>query len=100
MWMPAQTTAPPLADRAQRGRHEVADRREDDRRVELLGAGRARRPPTRAELAREPLRVVVRRRVNANTAALVARDLRDDVRGRAEAVQPSRSASPAIRRAR
>ena len=38
MWIPAHTTMPPGALGAQRGGHELADRGEDDRRVERLGA--------------------------------------------------------------
>ena len=37
MWIPAQTTVPPLRDRGQRLGHELAGGREDDRGVELLG---------------------------------------------------------------
>ena len=53
MWMPAQTTVPPLSDGAQRHRHERADRREDQRRVErlgrrLVGAARPAAPSVRA----------------------------------------------------
>ena len=54
MWMPAQTTTPPRRERAQRRGDELADRREDDRGVELLRRRLVRRrPPTRAELERE-----------------------------------------------
>ena len=57
MWMPAQTTVPPRPQRAQRRRHQRADRREDDGGVERLrrrGVGAA--GPGRAERARERLR--------------------------------------------
>ena len=37
MWMPAQTTVPPGATRAQGKRDELAGGGEDDRRVERLG---------------------------------------------------------------
>ena len=77
-----------LRDRRERGRDELAGRGEDDRRVELLGR-RARARPLRAERARERLRLVVAlARDREDAAALRPRDLRDDVRGGAEAVQP------------
>ena len=41
MWIPAQTTVPPLALRPQCRRHQLPDRGEDDRRVELLRAAGA-----------------------------------------------------------
>ncbi len=54
MWMPAQTTVPPFGDDPQRGRHQGADRREDQRGVERLGRRRVGAAgPDRAELAGE-----------------------------------------------
>ena len=69
MWMPPQTTMPPLRHRPQRGGHELAGRREDERGVELLGrrAERVARP-LGAQLEREGLRGRRRpRAVKANT---------------------------------
>ena len=89
MWMPAQTTMPPFATRGERRRHELADRREDDRRVELLRR-RLVRPPAHSRRARARTPAPPRRpaRVKREDApALVARDLRDDVRRGAEAVE-------------
>ena len=61
------------------------------------GASRAARPD-RAHLAGERLAGgVARAREGVDLAALVLRDLHEDVRGRAEAVQPE---APAVRRAR
>jgi hypothetical protein len=78
-----------LAHCGERCRHELARGREEDRGVELdrrtfVGAA----GPGSAELARERLRTDVARpgeRVNA--LAAVARQLRDEVRGSAEAVE-------------
>ena len=73
----------------ERRRDEPADRSEDDRRIELLGwalVGAAR--PLGPELSRERLPLGVSRlREGEDSASLVTRDLRDDVRRRAEAVQ-------------
>ena len=89
MWMPPQTTLPPGRDGAQRERDEAAVGREDDRGVERLRRRRARRAgPRRAELAGERLRdVVAVARERVDLAALRARDLDEDVRGRTEAVE-------------
>jgi aspartate kinase len=79
-----------LAHRTQRERNERPDRREDDRRVELFRRflGRAARP-LRAERAREVLTLEVAvAREREYTLPSMARDLRDDVRGGAEPVQP------------
>jgi hypothetical protein len=77
-------------ERAQPGRHERARRGEDQRRVERLGrqlAGDAH--PLGPELARERLRVVIARaREREDPPPLPHRDLADDVRGRAEPVEP------------
>ena len=85
MWMPAQTTDAAAGESAQRRRHELARRREDDRRVELLGPGLVRRPGplgSRAR-ARTPAASSSPGRDEAEHApALVPRDLRDDVRRR------------------
>ena len=90
MWMPAHTTTPAAPHRAQRRGHELADGGEDDRRVELLGRGPQRvARPLAAELQREGLRgVVVGAREGEDAPALVQRDLADDVRAGAEAVEP------------
>ena len=90
MWIPAHTTTAAFRARPQRRGDERADRREQDRGVELL----RRRPgrvacPLDAELERERLRrLVLRAREREHAPALVPRDLRDDVRRGAEAVEP------------
>ena len=93
MWMPPQTTVPPFLRRGQRRRHQRPDRREDQRRVELFGrllVGAA--GPGRAEPAREFLRRrVAGPREGEDLASLIARDLRHDVRRRAEPVDPERA---------
>ena len=77
-------------DVRQRFGNEAADRREDDRRVERLGRRLVRSAgPGHAHASRERLRLVVAgRRERVHLAPVVQRDLRDDVRRRAEAVQP------------
>ena len=101
MWIPAQTTVPPFATRAQRGGHELAGGREDDRGVELLRRRLVRRArPLAAELERER---AARRRRRARTK----REERGGPRARATCAtmcadapkpyRPSRSASPARR---
>ena len=86
--------APALAHRFQRGRHQRADRREDDGRIErlrrrLLRAAR----PHRAERAREILRRgVALARESEHAPALPDRDLRQDMGGGAEAVETERLA--------
>src|SRR5713226_2429663 len=89
MWIPAQTTAPPFATASSAAGTSGPGRREDDRRVEFLrrtlvgGAG-----PLGAELERQRLRrLVPRTREGEDAPALAARELRDDVRGGAEAVE-------------
>ena len=81
-----------LAHVAERGRDELADGREDDDGVELLGRARERvAGPDGAERARERLGLVVARaRPGEDAAALRDRDLADDVRRGAEAVQAER----------
>ena len=92
MWMPPQTTVPPLSTARSAAGTSAPTGREQDRRVERLGrrvVGGAR--PLRAELAREALRVgVARPREGEHAPALVARDLDRDVRRRAEAVEAER----------
>src|SRR5262249_9582394 len=77
-----------FARRRKRERHQRSDRREEKRRVERLG--RARRGvagPAAAQPARKVLRCgVAGTRERVELAALEDRDLRDDVRGRAESV--------------
>src|SRR5215211_5903476 len=90
MWMPPQTTLPPLGERAQGRGHELAGWGEHERGVQLLG----RRPegvagPFCAELQGEGLGLLVARaREREHAPALVDRDLADDVRGGAESVDP------------
>ena len=104
MWMPPQTTRPPLLHRLQRGRHQRADRGEDDCGVERLGRRllRAARPH-RAERAREVLRGGVALAGESEHApALPDRHLRQDMGGGAEAVETERQIlsdlpSPAMR---
>ena len=68
MWMPAHTTVAARRGGAQRGRDELADRREDDRGVERLGAGRHRvAGPLGAELSASAWAASSSARVNANT---------------------------------
>ena len=79
-----------LRERAQRERNERTNGSEDDGGVQLLRRSLVRAAgPDCAELARERLPLfVARTREGENAASLVPRDLRDDVRGRAEAVEP------------
>ena len=83
---------------SQRGRHELSDRREDDRGIELLG----RRPervagPLGAELAREPLRgLVARPRKSEDAPALKRATWMTMCADAPNPYRPSRSASPAI----
>ncbi len=89
MWMPPQTTMPPLRTAAQRRRHQGADRREDDRGVERLGR-RSSEPPAQTAPRRRAKAWAAASpgRVKAKTPpALVAGDLRHDVRRGAEAVE-------------
>jgi hypothetical protein len=78
-----------LRDDPQRDRHQRADGREDDRRVELLRRLLVRAAgPGGAEIAREPLALLVAGAgERKDLAALVGRDLRDYVGGGAEAVE-------------
>ena len=91
---PRADHAPALPHVPQRRRDEVADRREDDHGVELLGRpGERVAGPHRAERACELLRLVVTRaRAGEDAAPLCDRDLADDVRRGAEAVQAERFA--------
>ena len=89
MWMPAQTTVPPLRDRGQRLWDELAGGREDDRGVELLRPLADGARPDGAELARQRLRrLVARAREGEHAPSLLACELGDDVRRGAEAVEP------------
>jgi hypothetical protein len=101
MWMPAQTTVPPGTHRAQRLGHQRPHRREDDARVERLRR-RSSEPPAQAapsSRAKRLRRVVAGPREGKDLSAPATRDLRDDVRRGAEAVQAQpRRASPAMRR--
>ena len=90
MWIPAQTTTPPLPTAAERGGNQLAGGGEDDRAVELLRRALQRAAgPLGAELAGEVLRARRRpARVNANTLRpSSAGDLGDDVRRGAEPVE-------------
>ena len=90
MWMPAQTTTPPGASAAQRRRHERADGREDDRGVELLRRRGADRSPAHSqpsERANACAAVVAGAGEGEHAPPLVERDLADDVRRGAEAVE-------------
>ena len=84
------------------GRHQCADRREDQRRVERLGRRGCRIPgPFGAETTREILRqLVARPGESENPAALVASDLGDNMGGGAETVDPDGARSPAMRNVR
>ena len=87
MWIPAHTTLPPLATRPSEsgtssptGAKTMAASSSSGGRV-VRAAG-----PFGAELAREGLsRLVARPREREDAPALLAGDLRDDVRGCAEA---------------
>ena len=77
-----------FADGPERRRHQRADRREDDGRVErlgrrLVGAAGPRRAQARA---RSPAPCVARPGEGEDLAALMPRHLRHDMRRRAEAV--------------
>ena len=87
--MPPQTTTPPGATARKRRRHQRADRREDDRRIELVGRHGGRiTGPHRAQPQRERLRLgIAGLRERVDLLVLVHGNLRDDVRGRAEAVE-------------
>ena len=79
-------SVPPRSSARDRDRHEVADRREEDRSVERLGRSVVRVAGRRsAELEREPLRVG-RSCEHVHRCALEQRDLRSDVRRRTEPV--------------
>src|SRR4051812_15239429 len=82
--------------RGQRGRYQRPDRGEDQRRVELFGRGLVgAASPHRAEAARELLRgIVAGPREGENLAPLMARDLRQNVRRRAEPVNPETARLP------
>ena len=83
-----------LAHGLQGERHQVADRREEDRRVERRGRRLVRRAgPGRAELEGERARPrVLAPGERENLATLRARDLGDEVRGGAEPVEPDAAA--------
>ena len=84
MWMPAQTTRPPLRTARSAAGTSSPTRREDDRRVERLGRRLVRAAgPDGAERARERLRRhVARTGEGEDPPSLPARDLRDDMRRR------------------
>jgi hypothetical protein len=90
MWMPAQTTVPPLRRVAKRLRNQLSGRREENRRVHflrrcLVGAA----GPGGPQLARKLLAIsIAGLGEGEDFASLPASDLRDDVRGRAETVDP------------
>src|SRR5438067_3756940 len=78
------------------GRHQRADRREDQRRVERIGRRLVRAPgPLRAQRAGELLRgEIARAGEGEQPAALMADDLRDDVGGGAKTVDPDQLRVP------
>uniref|UniRef100_A0A0U1PBP6 Uncharacterized protein n=1 Tax=Mizugakiibacter sediminis TaxID=1475481 RepID=A0A0U1PBP6_9GAMM len=90
MWMPAQTTVPPLAVAASAAGTSAPSGA--NRIAASSGSGGAASDAPRphgAQFARERLRGgIAGARERIHLAALVARQLRDDVRGGAEAVQP------------
>ena len=91
MWMPAQTTVAALRERARAppGRARRPGRTGSRRRAPRAGAGRSRPPTRRRARARTPApRASSARREREHAPALVPRDLRDDVRRGAEAVEP------------
>ena len=90
MWMPAQTTVPPFATRRSAAGTSAPTGAKIIAASSSSGGGPQRvAGPLGAELAREPLRLLVARaREGEHAPALMARHLRDDVRRRAEAVEP------------
>ena len=88
MWIPPQTSVPPLRNARKRQRHQGADGCEDDcsvelRRRELIAVA----GPVSAQLRCELLCVDVARSCErVNLLAMPACDLRDDVCGGSEAV--------------
>src|SRR5437762_12524608 len=86
MWIPAQTTVPPL-DTAFRATGTSAPTH--DRRIERLGRGLvgAAGPVGTALEGEPPARVVAGAREREHGPSLISRDLRDDVRRPAESVQ-------------
>ena len=89
MWMPAQTTVPPLASaRSAAGTSAPTGAKMIAASSGSGGAAPDVAGPLGAELAREALRrVVAGAREREHAPALVAGDLADDVRGGAEAVE-------------
>ena len=89
MWMPAQTTSPPLRTARSAAGTSVADGREDDRGVERLGR-RSSEPPAQSRRARGAKSCACASPgagEGEDPPALPAGDLRDDVRRGAEAVE-------------
>jgi len=86
--MPPHTTVPPFLGRGERGRHERADRGENQRRIERFGrhlVGTA--GPHRAERAREILCCFIAGSCEGeDLPPLIARHLRHNLCGGAEAV--------------
>ena len=89
MWIPAQTTEPPFATAASAAGTSSPTGAKMIAASSSSGAGPSRvARPLGAELARERLGLLVAgAREREDAPALVARDLRDDVRARAEAVE-------------
>ncbi len=86
--MPAQTTVPPLRDRRERLRDELAGGCEDDRGVELLRPFPDCTGPLGADLSRQRLGgLVAGPREGEHPASFVDRQLRDDVSGGSEPVE-------------
>ena len=104
MWMPAADDDAAALERAQRGRDELAGGGEDDRRVERLRRPGSSASPAHSQPSSRAKRLrglVAGAREREHAPALVERDLGDDVRRGAEAVERrARAASPATRSAR
>jgi hypothetical protein len=79
---------PAGSERAERGHHQLARRREHDCRVELLGEHVGSASPLRAEAAGEIARPLVAASDGKHPLPLMGRDLADDVSRAAEAVEP------------
>ena len=89
MWIPAQTTVPPFATAASAAGTSSPAGAKMRAASSSSGAGPSVPRPFGPQLAREGLRgLVTRAREGEHPPPLVARNLRDDVRARSEAVEP------------